>query len=165
MKIIREKSTNEIIYKGDDLVLDEAIGLYGNDFRANNITVAEYELLDVDIASIPADYMGRHYTYNDGVWTATETKARYDYEQYKSSIPARVTMRQARLALLQAGLLDDIELAINNLEEPTLKRAVQIEWEYAQDIRRDWQALIMITEAMGMTEEQLDELFIAASKL
>ena len=74
-------------------------------------------------------------------------------------------MRQARLALLQAGLLDDIELAINNLENETTKRAVQIEWEYAQDIRRDWQALIMITEAMGMTETQLDELFLTASKL
>lgn len=101
----------------------------------------------------------------------TEEKTKEEQEQeylqaiYKASIPTQVTMRQARLALLQAGLLDDIELAINNLENETVKRAVQIEWEYAQDIRRDWQALITITEAIDMTEEQLDELFLAASKL
>ncbi len=86
-------------------------------------------------------------------------------KEVKIKIPVQVTIRQARLALLQAGLLDDIETTINAIEDETLKKAVQIEWEYAQDIRRDWQALIMITQAMGMTDEQLDELFLTASKL
>jgi prophage DNA circulation protein len=58
-----------------------------------------------------------------------------------------------------------LETAINNITDETTKRAVQIEWEYAQDIKRDWQALIIITQAMGFTEEQLDELFLTASKL
>lgn len=85
--------------------------------------------------------------------------------EIKIKIPEQVTMRQARLALLQAGLLDDIELAINLIEDSTTKKAVQIEWEYAQDIRRDWAALITVTQQMGMTDEQLDNLLIAASKL
>lgn len=79
MKAIREKSNNEIVYIGDDLVLDSEVGLYGNGFVANNITIAEYEFIEVD--NVPVDYMGRHYTYTDGVWTATQAKIDCDTEK------------------------------------------------------------------------------------
>jgi len=95
----------------------------------------------------------------------TEEYEAWETNYKKSLVPMQVTMRQARLVLLQAGLLDDVELAINNIADETIKRAIQIEWEYAQDIKRDWQALIMVTQQMGMTDEQLDNLFIEASKL
>jgi hypothetical protein len=163
MKIVREKSTNEVVYKGDDLVLDNIMGLYGKNFRANNITNKDYELLDVD--NIPNDFIGRHYIYADNIWVETETKIQYDIEEYKKSIPIQVTMRQARLALLNAGLLDDVEAAINNIENESIRRLIQIEWEYAIDIRRDWEALQIISQIMNISEEQLDELFLMASRL
>ena len=77
------------------------------------------------------------------------------------TLPSVVTMRQARLALLQSGLLDTVETAITTGTDEAMK----IEWEYATDVRRDWASLIALTETLGMTAEQLDELFRLANSL
>jgi hypothetical protein len=75
-----------------------------------------------------------------------------------------VSPRQARLALLNAGLLSNIETAITSLEEPT-KSAVQIEWEYAVSIERNSSWVIAMTESLGMTPEDVDDLFEIAKEL
>ena len=77
------------------------------------------------------------------------------------TIPSLATMRQARLALLQAGLLATIDAAIANGSDEAMK----IEWEYATSIERNWSSLIALTTAMGMTSTQLDDLFLLASTL
>lgn len=74
-------------------------------------------------------------------------------------IPKSITMRQARLYLLSLGLLDEVEAIVSQ------DRAWQIEWEYASEVRRDWVNLINMATSLGMTEEQLDDLFIKGSKL
>ena len=76
-------------------------------------------------------------------------------------IPQVVTMRQARLALLQEGLLATIESAIQNGTDEAMK----IEWEYATEVRRDWDSLVTLTESLGMTSTELDSLFTLASIL
>jgi hypothetical protein len=75
-----------------------------------------------------------------------------------SSYPkvAAITIRQAKLILLQEGMLDDIETLIAGLP-----RSVQIEWEYASEIFRDNPLL----SNAGLSDEKLDELFYKASKL
>ncbi|MDY0227207.1 MAG: hypothetical protein RBR38_10300 [Desulfomicrobium apsheronum] len=80
-------------------------------------------------------------------------------------IPQLVTPRQAKLALFAAGLLDDVEAAIDAIAEPATKRVAQIEWEYAHEIRRDWPLLLQVAGAMGMTAAELDALFVAAAGL
>ena len=72
-----------------------------------------------------------------------------------------VTMRQARLALLQSGLLTTVETAIVNGTDEAMK----IEWEYATEVRRDWASLIALTTELGLTSLQLDDLFILADTL
>jgi len=69
-----------------------------------------------------------------------------------------VTMRQARLALLEVGLLATIETAIASGTDEALK----IEWEYAMDVKRTWTSLIALATSLGMTETQLDDLFALA---
>lgn len=76
-----------------------------------------------------------------------------------------VTMRQARLALLGAGLLDDVEAAIAGVADVTQRQAVQIEWEYAQEVRRDHQWVQSLAAMLGLTEAQLDDLFTQAAAL
>lgn len=76
------------------------------------------------------------------------------------AVPESVTIRQAKLALLQVGLLDDVEAAINGSD-----RAVQIEWEYATEFRRDWPALLAMKPALGLTDAQVDDLFRLAATL
>jgi hypothetical protein len=75
-----------------------------------------------------------------------------------------VTPRQARLALLGAGKLADIETAIAALDEPT-KAAVQIEWEYAVSIERTSSWVVAMTQALGMTDAEVDDLFDQAAQI
>lgn len=79
-------------------------------------------------------------------------------------IPATVTMRQARLALLSVGLLDDVDMAINSLPSPQ-KEAARIEWEYSQEVQRHNGFVSVLAPTLGLTEESLDNLFIEAAKL
>lgn len=71
-------------------------------------------------------------------------------------------MRQARLALNEAGLLEAADAVIAALPMPDRKRA-QIEWEYALSVRRD-HPLIAVMIAQGLaTEAEVDALFVAAA--
>jgi len=79
-------------------------------------------------------------------------------------VPAAVTMRQARLALLGANLLSSVDTAIDALPEPT-KSAARIEWEYWNELQRGNALVAALTPALGLTSEQVDALFIAASTL
>ena len=79
-------------------------------------------------------------------------------------VPQAVTMRQARLALLGAGLLSTVQAAIAALTSPQ-KEAAEIEWEYAQEVQRNHGLVPAMAQALGMTESQIDDLFIAAAAL
>jgi len=79
-------------------------------------------------------------------------------------VPSAVAMRQARLALLSVGILDDVEIAIGNLPSPQ-KEAARIEWEYSNEVQRYNGFVAQLGPALGMSSEQLDALFIAAGKL
>lgn len=76
-------------------------------------------------------------------------------------VPHAVTMRQARLALLEAGLLGAVSTVINSLPSPQ-KEAAEIEWEYAQEVERHAGLVSVLGPALGLTEAQLDALFISA---
>lgn len=78
--------------------------------------------------------------------------------------PTVASMRQARLALLQAGKLADVTTAINALASPA-KEAAQIEWEYATEVRRDSALMQQLAAAIGLTEADLDALFTQAVAL
>lgn len=75
-------------------------------------------------------------------------------------VPQAITIRQAKLVLLSAGLLDDVDAAIAQAD-----RATQIEWEYATEVHRNWSTLRSVQGAVGLTDEQVDELFIRAASL
>jgi hypothetical protein len=82
----------------------------------------------------------------------------------EGGIPSSVTMRQARLALLAAGLLDTIETTIDAL--PGVEgEAARIEWEYATTIERANPLFAALTAQLGIPNEQLDQLFITAAAL
>ena len=75
-------------------------------------------------------------------------------------VPQTVTPRQAKLALLQAGLLNDTEAAIAAAD-----RATQIGWEDATEFRRDDPLVAGIGAALGLADEQIDDLFLVAATL
>jgi len=77
-----------------------------------------------------------------------------------STIPSYVSMRQARLALKQQGLLATVQSNIEALPEDA-----QIEWEYAAQVERGSDLVATLGAALGLTEDQLDDLFKLAVTL
>ena len=70
------------------------------------------------------------------------------------------SMRQARLALRQQGLLATVQSNIDALSEES-----QIEWEYASVVARNSPLVASLGAALGLTETQLDDLFKLAITL
>lgn len=119
----------------------------------------------------PAEWMGRAGTpapdYNPALASAFWRDDRWEVIEASppaNPVPAVVSMRQARLALLQAGLLQSVSEAIASMPGAE-GDAARIEWEYAQEIRRDWPVVVAIGGELGLGEEQIDSLFIEAAKL
>lgn len=79
-------------------------------------------------------------------------------------VPAKVTMRQARLALLGAGLLSTVTTAIDALAEPQ-KSAAMVEWEYSSEVHRNKPFVLTLGAALGLSSAQLDALFVQAATL
>lgn len=77
-----------------------------------------------------------------------------------SHVPVSVTRLQARAALWQAGLLEAAELAVSESDKLT-----QIAWADAQEFRRDSPILQSIAQALGLTSDDLDALFVSASEI
>lgn len=73
-------------------------------------------------------------------------------------IPQSVSARQAKRALLEAGLLDQVETLIS-----TQPREVQIDWADATEFSRAWPTLLSLQAALGLSDTELDNLFILAS--
>ncbi|MHB0763187.1 hypothetical protein ACYCFC_02120 [Stutzerimonas sp. NM35] len=80
------------------------------------------------------------------------------------NIPESVTMRQCRIALLDVGLLDAVKSSIATMPGTEGERA-RIDWEYAQEVRRDWPLIGYMAGDLGLTDEQVDGLFMAASAI
>ena len=79
-------------------------------------------------------------------------------------IPQSVTMRQCRIALLDAGLLDAVQSSIATMPGTEGERA-RIDWEYALEVRRDWPLISYMAGDLGLTDEQVDGLFVAAAAI
>lgn len=85
---------------------------------------------------------------------------RDDEMRARNPVPSQVTMRQARLALLKRGLLDDVEAVI-----AASGRAAQLEWEYAAVVDRSNPAVAAVQQQQGLADAQIDDLFREAAKL
>jgi hypothetical protein len=75
-------------------------------------------------------------------------------------VPESVSPRQIKLALLGAGLLDEVEAFAAQAD-----RATQISWEYATAFLRDDALLNAMAAAFGVSGDQLDQLFRTAAAL
>lgn len=100
-------------------------------------------------------------------WFTIEDIAKYKIAEKKliRKIPELVTPRQAKLALFNAGLLSQVEFAIESIQDESVKNEAKIEWNNAEEFRRDWPLLNSIASELNINKATLDALFISASKL
>lgn len=85
-------------------------------------------------------------------------------EARRTAVPEAVTARQARLALLAAGHLPAVVAALEAMPG-TEGEAARIEWEYALGIERQSPLVLALAAQLGLTEAQVDALFVAAKAL
>lgn len=103
-------------------------------------------------------------TRDGGLLTYSQARMDEHIAASKPPVPQQVTMRQARLALLGAGLLASVNAAIAVLPEPA-KSAALIDWEYSAVVQRDSGLVPAMGTALGMTVAQIDALFVTAATL
>ena len=77
----------------------------------------------------------------------------------ENNVPLSITPLQAKLQLLEIGLLDEVEELVKQ------DRKVEIYWTNAQKFNKDDEILKTMATALGLTSEQLADLFLQASKL
>lgn len=81
-----------------------------------------------------------------------------------AAIPTVVIMRQARHALLQAGLLDQVNTTVAAMVGMA-GAAARIEWEFSPTVDRGSPLVQSLAATLGLTEAQLDYLFSTAVTL
>lgn len=81
-------------------------------------------------------------------------------------VPESISARQIRLWLINNGIsLSDVNIAINNIENTSLRDSIFVEWEYAPYVDRNHPMLIPLAQALGLNENDIDRGFIEASQL
>lgn len=79
-----------------------------------------------------------------------------------SDVPATIKASQARVALHRAGLLTSVTALV---DDPATDQEIKIFWEYEVDLDRTSPALNAMASALGLTSQQLDDLFRTASQV
>lgn len=80
-------------------------------------------------------------------------------------VPIKVSMAQARMVLIGAGLLDSIESFISSIKDPIEQKIIQTRWEYSTEVNRYDLLVLTLAQVLNLSDRQIDKLFIEASKL
>ena len=80
------------------------------------------------------------------------------------SIP-NISLRQCKELLIETDRYQDVIDIIDGIEDPKQKMLITNYWENSQEFKIGHKFLGLITSALGMTEDEVDEFFITASKL
>lgn len=76
-------------------------------------------------------------------------------------VPQQIQMWQARAILSRAGLLGSVDQAVKAATNPE----IEIAWEYAPHVVRNSAFVSAMAGALGLTDEQIDNLFIEGAKI
>lgn len=95
-------------------------------------------------------------------WTVVNLDKKAIAKNRKDQVPRYVSRFQARMALRQAGLFEAVESMMSAPGAPI--EAVEA-WDSAQVFMRTSPTIETMRQELNMTEEQLDELFIAADQI
>jgi hypothetical protein len=86
-------------------------------------------------------------------------------ENYIPPIPSAISMRQIRLALIDAKKVTAVNDAIKAISDSVEKAKTQVEWDYGTVVERNAPWFLSIMESIGYTDKDIDSLFLKASSL
>lgn len=76
-----------------------------------------------------------------------------------------LTRRQFKLTLLANDMLDQIEAAIEEIQEPFIKKMIQIEYGEGATFERTSNSVIAMCGLLGLADDQVDEMWQYAMTL
>lgn len=136
--------------------------------RTDPTTFSEIEILDagyVLVPDMPTVSPNQAVSWSAlGSWEVRDKTEEELYQEFMNMVPNKITLRQAKLALLQSGLLDSVNSIINSMEGVE-GQAARIEWDYAKDVERNSPLVNNLAIALTLSEKQVCDLFIEASQL
>lgn len=80
------------------------------------------------------------------------------YKNYIKSLRP-LTRRQFKLVLLDNDLLDQVETAIDSIQDLKDKTKMQIEYMEATEFKRDSESLSYMCNLLGLTEQQINTMW------
>ena len=83
----------------------------------------------------------------------------------KILIPESISKRQAKQQLLLDGKLNQVQEVIDSISDETERMMAQLYWDDSTEFERIHPTLVGLGTALGLTEAELDMMFINASKL
>ena len=120
----------------------------------------------------PADWMGRTTTpppaydratqgafFRDGAWEV-ETA-----QPPAQPVPQQVTRAQGKVVLIQMGLWPQVVAFVDAIEDPMQKAIAEVAVYETLHWQRNSPFLNQAADALGITQEQMDALFIAADQV
>ena len=85
--------------------------------------------------------------------------SKYIEKEVIKYVPSSITMRQARLYLYNVDKLEDVEAIVKT------RKDWQIEWEYTSEVESSSLLISIIKDKLGLSDIEVDDIFLAASKL
>lgn len=135
-----------------------------------NVIVADADFVSVYEANNPTHQCVEYDEFNEDDTKVARigevyVDGKFIAEVQPIAVPQSITMRQCRLQLITMGLDDDVENAIEAITDPTQKKIVRTEWEYAATVERHNGWIGTLGGSLGLSAEQLDDMFVEASGL
>ncbi len=150
-----EESERIVITESNITIGDPATQIIG-DLNSENAEV-------ITGVTLPEDFRGGKYIYKDGQFSISPDWI--DPDKPAVVVPQSVTMKQARLALIQEGYLVKVESAFNAIPDEKEKATALTWWEYSLTVTRDNKYVLLMLAALQLTSEQGDGLFILADSI
>jgi hypothetical protein len=161
MKIIISKPGGLVLYAREDLTLT-AQHATGGDWADPGTTTANATLIDG--VTLPAKFTGGAYSYSSGVFSVAN-QALID-QAFPTVVPETVTMVKARGALILQGLKANVDAALSEENYPGMEGDLaRNAWEKGTTVSRHDPLVLSLKPAIGLTDAQLDALFILADTL
>lgn len=96
--------------------------------------------------------------WRDGAWVIEDVV-------HAESVPAQVSRAQGKAALITAGLWDQVLAYVDGIADPTQQALARVALDDTTEWRRDSPLLATAAAALGLSEQQLDDLFVAAAAI
>lgn len=133
--------------------------------------LAEWNVFPVKSSEIP-EYDEETHTVEEGEpelvegeWTQVWNVRELTEDELKARVPESISRRQAKQLLIQLGQIESIQNIINAVEDPIEKQLLQSWWDDSQTFERHHPTVIEMSSLLGWNEQDLDDMFIDASKL